>query len=197
MSHIIDVSLIVLAYLFGSISSAVVVSKIWRLPDPRTVGSKNPGATNVLRQGKKLPALITLLGDALKAVIPVLIAKWLGLAPMVQAAVVLAACLGHMYPVFFKFKGGKGVATGFGGILALTWPIGLITLATWAIVARIFKYSSLSALIAYILLPVYIWTFSNRGYIIPITLLSLIVIIKHHQNIKNLIQGKESKIGNK
>lgn len=197
MNHLIDVSLIILAYLFGSISSAVVVSKLWRLPDPRTVGSKNPGATNVLRQGKKLPALVTLLGDALKAVIPVLIAKWLGLSPLVQATVVLTACLGHMYPIFFKFKGGKGVATGFGGILALSWPVGLMALATWLIIARIFKYSSLSALVSYLLLPVYIWTFSSRQYIIPICLLSLIVIIKHHKNIKNLIQGKESKIGKK
>lgn len=197
MNHLIDVSLIILAYLFGSISSAVIVSKLWRLPDPRTVGSKNPGATNVLRQGKKLPALVTLLGDALKAVIPVLIAKWLGLSPLVQATVVLTACLGHMYPIFFKFKGGKGVATGFGGILALSWPVGLMTLATWLIIARLFKYSSLSALVSYLLLPVYIWTFSSRQYIIPICLLSLIVIIKHHKNIKNLIQGKESKIGKK
>jgi len=194
MTHIIDISLIILAYLFGSISTAIIVSKLWRLPDPRTVGSKNPGATNVLRHGGKAAAITTLLGDALKAVIPVLIAKWLGLSPLIQATVVLAACLGHMYPIFFKFQGGKGVATGFGGIIALTWPVGLMTLITWAIIARIFKYSSLSALISYLLLPFYIWMFSDRHYLIPVSLLSLIVIIKHHQNIKNLIHGKENKL---
>jgi len=193
----IDIVFIILAYLFGSISSAILICKLFGLQDPRTFGSKNPGATNVLRLGGKKIALLTLLGDSVKAVIPVLIAKFFGLSHMVQSFVVLAACIGHMFPLFFKFKGGKGVATGFGGIVALAWPVGLMTLATWLVIAITFRYSSLSALISFLLLPFYVWLLSEPNYLLGCTLLSIIVIVKHHSNIKNLLTGKEDKFSDK
>jgi len=187
-----------IAYLFGSISSAIIVCKIMRLPDPRTQGSKNPGATNVLRIGGKGPALITLLGDMLKGVIPVLVAKWLGLPDITIAFVTFAAFIGHLFPLFFGFAGGKGVATALGCLLALSWPTGLTWIATWLLIAGLFRYSSLSALIASIFAPFYIWYFTHHFiYVITIALLSLILIYRHRSNIHNLIAGKESKIGKK
>lgn len=197
MQYIIIFGLMIFAYLLGSISSAVIICKLWGLPDPRTEGSKNPGTTNVLRLGGKWPALATLICDGLKGVIPVLLAKWLGVAPMLQAIILLLACMGHMFPLFFGFKGGKGVATALGGIIALAWPVGFAMLGTWLIVAAIFRYSSLAAILSFIFLPIYIWTLSDRSYIIPLCLLSVIILFMHRENIKRLISGQESKIGAK
>lgn len=187
----------VISYLFGSISSAIVVCKLMGLPDPRTQGSKNPGATNVLRIGGKRAAMITLLGDALKGVIPVLAAKWYGLDALGLSLVTFAAFIGHLYPIYFRFEGGKGVATTFGCMLALAWPVGLAMLLTWVIVAFVFRYSSLAALITAIVAPFYTWYFTNMDYTIMMTVMSLILIFRHRKNIQNLYLGKESRIGKK
>lgn len=187
-----------IAYLFGSISSAIIVCKIMRLPDPRTQGSKNPGATNVLRIGGKKAAAITLLGDVLKGVIPVLFAKWYGLDTLGLALVAMGAFLGHLFPVFFRFEGGKGVATAIGCLLALSWPTGLCWMATWLIMALVFRYSSLASLTASLLAPLYIWLFSGSMiYTVTIAIMSVLLIIRHYRNIANLLSGKESKIGKK
>lgn len=195
MAYLIDICLIVFAYLIGSVSSAIIVCKCAGLPDPRTLGSKNPGATNVLRLGGKIPAFFTLVGDAIKAVVPVLLAKWLGASSFTQALLVLVACLGHMYPLFFGFKGGKGVATGLGGLLALSLPLGSFAIVVWLVVAALFRYASLSSVIAFLLTPVYVYLFSNKGYFLPLLLLSLLIIAKHHTNIKKLFRKEEKKIG--
>lgn len=186
------------AYLFGSISSAIIVCKIMQLPDPRTQGSRNPGATNVLRIGGKKAAIITLLGDMLKGVIPVLVARWYGFDTLTLSLVAFAAFLGHLFPIFFRFEGGKGVATALGCLLALSWPTGLAWIATWMFIAFLFRYSSLAALISSLLAPIYIGLFThNLTYIIVVALMSLILIIRHRSNIAKLIAGKESKIGSK
>ena len=187
-----------IAYLFGSISSAIIICKIMRLPDPRTQGSRNPGATNVLRIGGKKAAAITLLGDVLKGVIPVLAAKWYGIDANGLALVTLAAFLGHLFPIYFRFEGGKGVATLLGCLLALAWPIGVAWMATWFIVALCFRYSSLASLVASMLAPLYAWLFThNIVYVDTLLLMSLILIYRHRSNISNLFAGKESKIGQK
>lgn len=183
------------SYLFGSFSSAIIVCKIMGLPDPRTKGSRNPGATNVLRIGGKKAAIITLLGDTLKGVIPVLVAKWFGMEPAGLALVTFAAFLGHLFPIFFRFEGGKGVATALGCMLALAWPVGLCWIITWGIVAALFRYSSLASLIASVLAPLFTWYFTgNLIYVCTIALMSVILIFRHMSNIKNLLAGKESRI---
>lgn len=188
----------IIAYLFGSISSATIVCKIMRLPDPRTQGSKNPGATNVLRIGGKKAAVITLLGDTLKGVIPVLAAKWLGLSDVTIAIVAFSAFIGHLLPIFFGFAGGKGVATAIGCLLALSLPTGLAWLITWLLMAVLFRYSSLAALTASLLAPFYIWYFTgNMAYTITLAVMSIIVIYRHRTNISNLMAGTENKIGKK
>lgn len=186
------------SYLFGSLSSAIIICKFMGLPDPRTQGSRNPGATNVLRLGGKKAALITLLGDMLKGVIPVLVARWYGFDSLALALVALGAFIGHLFPIFFRFEGGKGVATALGCLLALCWPVGLCWIATWLIVAALFRYSSLAALVASMLAPVYIWYFThNLTYVIVIAIMSLMLILRHHSNIAKLWAGKETKIGQK
>ncbi len=193
-----DIVLAILAsYLFGSISSAVIVCKWLGLADPRMHGSKNPGATNVLRIGGKKAAIITLAGDVLKGVIPVLIAKWYGLNTLGLALVTLAAFLGHLFPVFFRFQGGKGVATAFGCLVALNYPIGLALIVTWLTVAWLFRYSSLAALVTAILAPVYTWYLTNWTYAVIVIFISALLIFRHYQNIQNLLAGKETKIGKK
>jgi len=187
---------ILIAYLIGSISSAILVCRIMRLPDPRTQGSRNPGATNVLRIGGKKAAIITLLGDTLKGFLPIIIAKVLGFDDTVLALIAFAAFLGHLFPVYFRFEGGKGVATLIGCLLALNWPTGLCFLATWGIVAGIFRYSSLSSLVATLLAPVYIWFFSeNIIWVGIVAVMSVMLIIRHRGNIVKLIKGEENKIG--
>jgi len=167
------------------------------LPDPRSQGSGNPGATNVLRFGGKKAAIITLACDVLKGMLPVIIAKFFGLAPFTLACIAFAAFLGHLYPVFFKFKGGKGVATAFGCLVALSWPLGLSILATWIVMTILFRYSSLSALIAALVTPLFAWYFTNVYYTIIASMMSALLIYRHKRNIQNLLQGKEDKVGTK
>ena len=193
----IEISLIVAAYLIGSISAAIVVCKVMGLPDPRSQGSGNPGATNVLRVGGKKAAAITLFGDMLKGFLPVLVAKLLAVSDPALAMVGFAAFIGHLFPVFFGFKGGKGVATMLGVLFGWHWAVGLATALTWLIMAKVFKISSLSALIATLLAPLYIYLI--MGKILPIIIsaavMTLILFIRHRSNIRNLLTGKEGKIG--
>jgi glycerol-3-phosphate acyltransferase PlsY len=191
----LEISAILLAYCLGSLSCAVITCKILGLPDPRGQGSGNPGATNVLRFGGKKAAIITLLGDTLKGVIPVLLVKWLGFSDLTQALVAFAAFLGHLYPIFFRFQGGKGVATALGSLIALSWPVGLSLCLTWLIIAFLFRYSSLAALISALLAPIYTWYFTNMTFTAMVIVMSLLLIFRHRQNIQKLLQGKESKIG--
>ncbi|MEE8617807.1 MAG: glycerol-3-phosphate 1-O-acyltransferase PlsY [Nitrosomonadaceae bacterium] len=191
---------ILLAYLLGSISFAVVASWIFGLPDPRTFGSKNPGATNMLRSGNKAAAILTLLGDAGKGWIAVALAQhfaptW-GLDNDVVTAVALVVFLGHVWPVFLRFKGGRGVATAAGVVFGLNTWIGLLTIVTWIIVAAIWRISSLSALVAAALMPVYAWIFLGfEANTLVIFIMSLLLIWRHKSNIANLITGKEARIG--
>ena len=168
------------------------------LPDPRTEGSKNPGATNVLRIGTKKAAAFTLVGDALKGVIPVVIARMLEMSPEVIAATATMAFIGHLYPVFFSFQGGKGVATALGVYLGISFPIGLLLAGTWLVVAKITKISSLSALIAAALTPIYIAIFLEAEiYIYMAIFLTALLIYRHKSNIKDLLSGSEDKITDK
>ncbi len=185
---------IVIAYLFGSLSSATIVCKVMRLPDPRTTGSGNPGTTNVLRIGGKWAALLTLFGDALKGAIPVIIARLFHVDGMGLGFVALGAFLGHLYPIFFKFQGGKGVATFFGTMFALAIPLGLAVVATWLVIALLFRYSSLAAITATILAPVYVFIFQYYYYLIPVIIIALLILWKHRGNINRLRFGTESKI---
>ena len=194
--QLLDISLIIAGYLFGSISSAIIVCKLMGLPDPRTLGSNNPGATNVLRFGGKKAAAIVLLGDMIKGVIPVLIGQLLTIAPLSLALVGFAAFIGHLYPVFFGFKGGKGVATAFGVYLALYWQMGLAVILVWLIVAKVFKISSLAALIASAFAPAIIWLMTeNMDWVIITSIITVILTWRHRSNIQNLIQGTEDGIG--
>jgi len=181
------------AYLFGSVSSAIIVCRLMGLDDPRKQGSGNPGATNVMRIGGKKAAAITLLGDALKGVIPVLIAKIMGVDSLLLSAVVLAAFLGHLYPVFFGFKGGKGVATSFGVSLGVTWLLGIVVSATWFIVYKIAGISSLAALVAATLTPFYVWMIVGDSKLtVTFALISFILLWRHKSNIQRLLAGKET-----
>ena len=190
---ITSIILILLAYLSGSISAAILTCKVMGLPDPRTLGSNNPGATNVLRIGGKKAAIYTLLGDTLKGLIPVLLAKTLGSDELTLALVASAAFLGHLYPVFFGFRGGNGVATAFGAILGINWMVALAVAATWLLVAYGMKISSLSALVAAALAPFYFWWLDGSlTYIIMGVFISVLLIWRHRSNIKKLIEGTET-----
>lgn len=185
------------AYLLGSVSFAVLTSHLFHLPDPRSYGSKNPGATNVLRSGKKAAAALTLLGDAAKGWLAVWLAKSItpqyGLSQEVIVAAVLAVFLGHLYSIFLRFQGGKGVATALGVLLALDVWLGLATLATWIMVFVILRISSLSALTAAALMPVYsLYVFGLSSITLAVLSMSLLLIWRHKSNIKNLIAGTES-----
>lgn len=192
---LISATLIFAAYLIGSLSAAIITCKLMGLADPRTQGSGNPGATNVLRVGGKKAAAITLFGDAVKGVIPVVVAQLMSAPPLVLALVALAAFLGHLYPVFFGFRGGKGVATAFGVLVAMAWPVGLALLATWLVMAKVFNISSLAALIAASLSPLFMWLLApHREFIIVASVISVMLIWRHRSNIKYLIDGSEGKI---
>jgi len=194
---ILSALLIIFAYLLGSISAAIIVSRIMKLPDPRTMGSGNPGATNVLRTGSKKAAGLTLAGDALKGVIPILVAKALGADATTLAMVGMAAFIGHLYPVFFGFKGGKGVATALGVFIGLSPLLGLMLLGSWLLVAYITKISSLSALVAACLAPIYISFIRDEPiFIFMAVVLSVLLVIRHKSNIRDLLSGKEGKITN-
>jgi acyl phosphate:glycerol-3-phosphate acyltransferase len=197
----------VAAYLVGSLSFAVIVSRVMGLNDPRTFGSKNPGATNVLRSGSKAAAVITLLLDALKGLLPVLAVKvWgqpYGLEEGTLAMVGLAAFLGHLFPVFFRFVGGKGVATALGVLLGISGWLGLATVLTWVIIAYFFRYSSLASLVAAIFAPVYyifgdgVTWFMDKNLLMATVLMSALLIWRHADNLSRLVKGTESKLGKK
>ena len=190
-----DYLLILGAYLFGSISTAIIVCKLMGLPDPRTEGSRNPGATNVARLGGKKAAALTLAGDMLKGLIPVLLAHALGASAVILAATALAAFVGHLYPVFFAFQGGKGVATALGVSFGLYWPAGLVIAGIWLLVALVFRYSSLSALTAIALAPaVFYWLMPQMPVVIAMLILAVMLFWRHRENIANLLSGREGKI---
>lgn len=186
---------LVIGYLSGSVCSAVIVSHIFALPDPRTEGSQNPGATNVLRLAGKKYALLVLLADILKGLLPVVFVKILGAGDIITSFTGLAAVLGHMYPVFFNFKGGKGVATALGMLLGLHFLLGICVIVTWLIVASFSRYSSLSSLISISLAPIYsLFILGNAQAFIPLLFVALVVLYKHRHNINRLLHGTEPKI---
>jgi len=185
----------VLAYLVGSISTAILIARIFALTDPRSVGSGNPGATNILRQGNKTAAALTLLGDVLKGVLPVLVARALTGDPVVLAAVGAAAFLGHVFPVFLGFRGGKGVATGLGVYLALSWPAGLSLVACWLLVALATRYSSLAAIVTAAVSPlVAAYWLGHPAFLAMALVLAAVLLWRHRENIGRLMRGEEDKI---
>ena len=189
---------LIAAYLLGSVPFAMISSKVFGLADPRSYGSGNPGATNVLRSGNKKAALMTLIGDALKGTLAVVIAQQAGLSETVVALVALAVFLGHLYPIFLKFKGGKGVATAAGVLLALDPVLGLATLGVWVLVAYVSRYSSLAALCAAAAAPIVSAMMHGATHqTIVVGLLGMALIGKHWQNIQRLLAGQESRIGSK
>ena len=196
MSDILAFALLIAAYLLGSVCSAIIVCKLWGLPDPRSQGSSNPGATNVMRIGGKKPALITLAGDMAKGVPLVLLAQHLQLRPDLISAIGLAAFMGHLYPIFFKFEGGKGVATALGVLLALYWPVGLAVIGVWLAVFALFRISSLSSITAFALAPIIAW-YLVPNYMLGIVGMSILLIARHKTNIKALLKGEERKFAKK
>jgi glycerol-3-phosphate acyltransferase PlsY len=193
---ILDICVALSAYLLGSLSTAVIACKLSGLPDPRTQGSGNPGATNVLRIGGRKLAVFVLLGDLLKGLIPVAAAQLLALPPLSVGIVGLLAFAGHIFPVFFAFRGGKGVATALGVILGLSWPTGLALLALWIAVALLSRYSSLAAISAALAAPFIAWL-SAPAHVVVVLLMSLMLLWRHRSNLSNLLRGTESKIGGK
>ncbi|GAA0811407.1 glycerol-3-phosphate 1-O-acyltransferase PlsY [Colwellia asteriadis] len=193
---ILTLAMIIAAYLIGSISSAILICKALGLPDPRTFGSKNPGATNVLRISNKMVALTVLMLDVLKGTIPVWGAYFLAVEPLYLGFVGVAACLGHMYPVFFGFKGGKAVATALGTLLPIGFTLGALLMATWLAVVKVTKYSSLAAIITVSLAPIYVYLLKPL-YVYPTLMLSALIIFRHRANIARLLTGMESKITHK
>ena len=197
-----NVLAIIAAYLIGSLSFAVIVSKYYGMDDPRTYGSGNPGATNVLRSGKKKAAALTLLGDAVKGLVAVILARCLqdalNLSDATIALVAIAALVGHMWPIFFSFKGGKGVATALGVLLALSPATALLCTLVWLVMAFGFKVSSLAALVATVCAPIFaFFMMPHASWAWAIVFIAALVLYRHKGNIQNLIQGKESKIGDK
>ena len=191
----LDYLLIPGGYLFGSISTAILVCRIMGLPDPRTEGSRNPGATNVARLGGKRAAALTLAGDMLKGLIPVVAGHLLQVAPVILAGTALAAFLGHLYPVFFGFRGGKGVATALGVIFGLYWPIGLLTGGVWLLMALVFRISSLAGLIAILLTPLFfLWLMPEPPIVAAMVVLTVLLYWRHRTNIASLLSGREEKI---
>jgi len=187
--------LTVLAYLAGSLSTAIIVCRAMGLNDPRQAGSGNPGATNVLRIGGKLPAALTLLGDALKGFLPVVIAALISSHPPTIALVGIAAFLGHLYPVFFDFRGGKGVATALGVLLGLSPSVGALALLSWLAVSLCFRKSSLAALVTFVLAPFYLLTGGEQVYALAFVLIGAFLFYTHRENIQRLIKGTEPEIG--
>jgi glycerol-3-phosphate acyltransferase PlsY len=193
----VTIILVVLAYLFGSINFAIIACKLAGLPDPRSQGSKNPGATNVLRVGGKKLAAAVAVGDALKGVLPVIIAHFFNQDGFCLALVALAAVLGHMYPVFFRFQGGKGVATALGAVMALSWFVGILVLLTWGAIALIFRWSSLASLLSLVLMLFYISWFASTTMLLPLIIMVALILYRHRANIGRLLKGTEPKIGEK
>ena len=194
MEIYITTGLVIFAYLFGSISSAILICRLTGAPDPRTTGSKNPGATNVLRSAGKIAALCTLVGDALKGFLPIQLGLYLQVPAWALALTAIAAFLGHLFPLYFRFKGGKGVATFFGCIYALNWLLGLITTVIWLVTAMSFRYSSLAAIIAIGSVPILSFFLTPLSIFLALLLMSLILLYRHRDNMKRLKEGKENKI---
>lgn len=185
-----------LGYLAGSIPFAVLVSRAMRLPDPRTYGSGNIGATNVLRSGNRVAALLTLVGDAAKGWVAVLVARLMDAGEVEVAIVAFAAFLGHVFPVWLSFKGGKGVATAAGVLIALDWRMGLAVLAIWLAVAFATRYSSLAAIVAAAAAPLLAWHFFGSGATLwAVVAMAILLVVRHHANIAKLLRGEESRIG--
>jgi glycerol-3-phosphate acyltransferase PlsY len=202
MLYLYSLAAVAVAYLIGSLSFAVIVSRVMGLSDPRTYGSGNPGATNVLRSGNKAAALLTLAFDALKGYLPVLAAVWLqprmGWGELTIGLVGLAAFIGHLWPVFFRFQGGKGVATAAGVLMALNPLLGAATLATWLIIAFFTRYSSLAAIVAAAFAPFFqLLNWGASPMVLPISVMSLLLVWRHEPNIRKLLAGTESKLGQK
>lgn len=189
----LTILMIILAYLGGSLSSAVLVSRFTGLPDPRDHGSHNPGATNVLRLGGRLAALVVLLLDVLKGMAPVYLAWYLGIKPVYLGFIGVAACLGHMYPIFFHFRGGKGVATALGTMLPIGFAMGGAAIATWLLVLLVSGYSSLASIVTVLLTPLFTYLLKPE-YTLPVSLLSCLILIRHHENITRLLKGEESRL---
>lgn len=187
------------AYLIGSLSFAVIVSRLFGMADPRSYGSGNPGATNVLRSGKKAAALLTLVGDALKGIVAVVAARVMGLQGEWLALVAVAVVIGHMWPVFFRFQGGKGVATAAGVLFALDWRIGLATLLVWLFVALVLRISSLAALLSAVAAPIacYFLLPGQQAIFGAVLVIAALLVQRHKKNLLNLIAGKEGRIGEK
>lgn len=184
------------AYLCGSVSSAVLVSKLFRLPDPRLHGSGNPGATNVLRLGGKFPAILVLVFDILKGTIPVWGSYFLKIDAVFLGVIAICACVGHIFPLFFGFKGGKAVATAFGAMMPIGLDLAGLLIASWLIIVAITGYSSAAAIITVSLAPLFTW-FIKPLYTVPVLMLSILIILRHRENIVRLWQGKESKVWDK
>lgn len=189
----IALGMIICAYLLGSISSAILICRLAGLPDPRETGSGNPGATNVLRLGGRFAALAVLIADVAKGGLPVWLAYKLDLAPPVLGIIAIAACLGHIYPIFFHFQGGKGVATAFGAIAPISWDITGLLSGTWLITLLLTGYSSLAAVITALLAPLYVWWFRPE-FTFPVAMLSCLILLRHHENLERLWRGQEPKI---
>lgn len=205
MDYPYPMAAVLLAYLVGSLSFAVIVSRVMGLKDPRSYGSNNPGATNVLRSGNKKAAVATLLLDGIKGWLPVVLVKWFGkdygLEDGTMAAVAFAAFLGHLFPIFFKFQGGKGVATAAGALLGIEWLLGLATLATWLIIAYFTRYSSVASIASATFAPLFYlfgdraaW-YAERSVLVVIFMIGLLLVVRHRENINKLLLGKESKLG--
>jgi len=188
--------MMLLAYLCGSVSSAVIVSKLFRLPDPRLHGSGNPGATNVLRLGGTLPAVLVLVFDVLKGTIPVWGSYFLKIDAFYLGMIAICACLGHIYPLFFGFQGGKAVATAFGTMMPIGLDLAGLLIATWIILIGATGYSSFAAIVTVSLAPIFTW-FIKPLYTIPVLMLSILIIFRHRQNLLRLWQGSESKVWDK
>ncbi len=195
MNTIIGIVLTALGYLFGSLASAVIVCRVMKLPDPRKAGSGNPGATNVLRLGGRKAAALTLFGDVLKGAIPVLLAHLLSDSPTVVAATAVATVVGHMYPVFFQFKGGKGVATAFGGVAAAVLPVALFMAAVWVLTAMATRYASLASMTAAVVAPLFALVFIREpAYVVALAIIAALLVYRHRANIQRLRDGIESEI---
>ena len=189
-------SLLISGYLIGSVSSAIVVSILMRRPDPRKSGSNNPGTTNVLRLGSKIGALITLLGDILKALLPLLAVRtWISDDSLLLAGLGFGIFLGHLFPLYFKFVGGKGVATALGLFLALTPTVAVVQIITWLAIALGFRYSSLAAIVTATMTPLYVWLVSsNRDFVVLSVIIGILLIFRHKRNVQRLINKTEAKI---
>jgi glycerol-3-phosphate acyltransferase PlsY len=207
LQSVYPVLAVIAAYLLGSLSFAVIVSRLMGLKDPRTFGSKNPGATNVLRSGSKAAAIVTLLLDAVKGWLPVVLVRWFGkpygLEDGTIALVGLAAFVGHLWPVFFRFQGGKGVATFIGVVFGIDLVLGLATGATWLIIAFFLRYSSVASMASAVFAPVYylfgdrIQWYAEKPVLFGLFVMALLLIVRHRENINRLLQGNESRLGTK